>query len=91
MMGIGKPVVFTAGDEIARIPGNACLRIDVGAAEEETLAAMILWLAGDREAAAEIGKRAAAQIAKEHSLTIVAERYWNALARVKEASALLRG
>ncbi len=30
MMGIGKPVVFTNGAEIARIPENACLRIDLG-------------------------------------------------------------
>src|SRR5262249_16699664 len=35
MMGIGKPVAFTAGDEIARIPENACLRVDLGSAEEE--------------------------------------------------------
>jgi glycosyltransferase involved in cell wall biosynthesis len=90
MMGIGKPVVFTGGDEIARIPGNACLRVDVGAAEEETLAGIILWLAGDREAAAEIGRRAAAHIAKEHAVEKIVERYWAALARAEEASAALR-
>jgi glycosyltransferase involved in cell wall biosynthesis len=90
MMGIGKPVVFTTGDEIARIPGNACLRVDVGAAEEETLAGIVLWLAGDREAAVEIGKRAAAHIAQEHALETVAERYWSALARLHETSALVQ-
>ncbi len=77
MMGIGKPVVFTQGDEIARIPENACLRVDLGAAEEEMLADIILWLARDREAGVEIGRRAAEHIAREHAVEKVAERYWN--------------
>jgi glycosyltransferase involved in cell wall biosynthesis len=81
MMGIGKPVVFTAGEEIARIPENACLRVDVGPAEEEMLAGYIVWLAGDREAAREIGRHAAAHIAKAHVLDTVAERYWEILKR----------
>jgi glycosyltransferase involved in cell wall biosynthesis len=34
LMGIGKPVVFSDGEEIARIPENACLRIETGPAEE---------------------------------------------------------
>ncbi len=89
MMGIGKPVVFTSGEEIARIPGNARLCVDLGPAEEETLAGIILWLAGDREAAAEIGKRAAAHIAKEHSVEKAAQRYWEVLTRVEETSAAL--
>lgn len=79
MMGIGKPVVFTTGEEIARIPENACLRVDAGAAEEEMLASTILWLAADLEAAKEIGKRAARHIAEEHALEKVAARYWEIL------------
>lgn len=80
MMGIGKPVVFTAGQEIARIPENACLRVDGGAAEEEMLEGIILWLARDREAAAEIGKRTARHIAAEHAIEKVAAKYWEVLA-----------
>jgi glycosyltransferase involved in cell wall biosynthesis len=79
MMGIGKPVVFTAGDELARIPENAALRVDMGALEEEMLAGYLVWLAQDRQAAREIGCRAAAHIAREHSLDRVAERYWSVL------------
>jgi glycosyltransferase involved in cell wall biosynthesis len=79
MMGIGKPVIFTAGEEIARIPENACLRVDIGPSEDEVLSGYLLWLAGDREIAREIGSRAAAHIAKEHALDIVAERYWDVL------------
>ena len=79
MMGIGKPVVFTTGEEIARIPENACLRVDSGAAEEEMLAATIAWLAADPAAAVEIGKRAARHIAEEHALDKIATRYWEIL------------
>ena len=79
LMGIGKPVVFSDGAEIARIPENACLRIETGPAEEELLADYITWLAGDREAAEEIGRRAAAHISTHHALETVAARYWEVL------------
>lgn len=80
MMGIGKPVVFTNGEETVRFPENACLRVDLGASEEEMLAATIVWLAGDRAAAAEIGRNAAAHITTEHAIEKVAETYWKVLA-----------
>jgi glycosyltransferase involved in cell wall biosynthesis len=79
LMGIGKPVIFTAGEELARIPQNAALRVEMGALEEEMLAGYLVWLAQDREAASEIGRRAAAHIAHEHSLDDVAGRYWRVL------------
>lgn len=75
MMGIGKAVVFTSGEEIARIPEDACLRADLGPAEEEMLSDNLRWLAADREAAIEIGRRAAAYIQREHALERVAARY----------------
>lgn len=79
MMGIGKPVVFSDGPEIARIPGNACLRIETGPAEEDVLAHYIAWLARDRESAEEIGRRAAAHIAAHHALETVAAQYWEVI------------
>jgi glycosyltransferase involved in cell wall biosynthesis len=79
MMGIGKPVVFTAGEELARIPEHACLRVEHGPAEEDALAECIRWLAGNRVIAAEIGRRAAAHIAREHAPEKVASQYWDAL------------
>ena len=78
MMGIGKPVAFTAGEETARIPSNACLRVDVGLAEEGMLAGYMVWLAQDREAGAAIGTRAAAHIASEHAPRKAARLYWEA-------------
>ena len=81
MMGIGKPVIFTAGEEIARIPEDARLAIDTGPAEEEMLADSIRWLARDRETAQQIGARAAQHIAQEHALEKVAAQYWEVLKR----------
>lgn len=79
LMGIGKPVVFSSGEEIAGIPQNACLRIETGPAEEEMLAGYIAWLANDRTAAEEIGSRAAAHIAAHHAIESVAKQMWSAL------------
>lgn len=79
MMGIGKPVVFTAGAALDRMPANACLRLDVGPDEEQILAGYIAWLAGNREAGREIGRRAAAHIAQCHDPQRVAEEYWRVL------------
>ncbi len=79
MMGIGKPVVFTASEALARIPDNACLRVEVGAEEEPMLAEYITWLAGNRDAGIEIGRRAAAHIAQHHAPERVAQQYWNVL------------
>jgi glycosyltransferase involved in cell wall biosynthesis len=82
LMGIGKPVVFTAGQEIARVPENACLRVDAGAAEEEMLERIVVWLARDRDVAREIGKRAAQHIAAEHAIEKIAAKYWEVLTSV---------
>ncbi len=79
MMGIGKPVIFTAGEEVSRFPEGACLRIDLGAQEQEMLAGYLVWLASEREASSEIGRRAAGHIAEHHSIEKVAALYWEAL------------
>lgn len=80
MMGIGKAVVCTAGEEVARIPENACIRIDAGTAEQEMLATAIRWLAREPEAAEEIGQRAARHIAQQHAIEKIAAKYWEVAA-----------
>jgi glycosyltransferase involved in cell wall biosynthesis len=82
MMGLGKAVVFSTGEETARVPEDACLRVDHGPAEEEMLAGYLRWLADDREAAIEIGRRAAAHIDREHRLERIAEEYWRVLTAI---------
>jgi glycosyltransferase involved in cell wall biosynthesis len=79
MMGIGKTVVFSSGEEVARIPENACLRVDPGPAEEAMLTDYLRWLAGRRDAAVEIGGRAAAHVTREHDIGKVAGEYWKVL------------
>jgi len=79
MMGIGKAVVFSAGDEIARVPENARLRVDGGATEEGMLTDYLRWLTSDREAAREIGQRAADHVTREHAIEKVAAQYWQVL------------
>jgi len=81
MMGIGKPVVFTASEALDMIPENACLRVPVGSDEEEMLAGYIAWLAANRSAAVEIGKRAAAHIREHHAPEKVASEYWSVLSK----------
>lgn len=79
MMGIGKPVIFSSGEEISRFPANSYLSVDTGVSEEAMLADYLVWLAADRRAGEEIGCRAAAHISKEHAIAKVAAQYWNAL------------
>lgn len=77
MMGIGKTVIFSAGEETARIPENACLRVDQGANEERMLADYLIWLAANRAAGEQIGRHAAAHVNREHAIQRVAAQYWD--------------
>jgi glycosyltransferase involved in cell wall biosynthesis len=79
MMGIGKTVIFSSGEEIAHFPENARLVVDPGMGEENLLADYLLWLAGDRSALEAIGRHASAHIAREHAIDKVAAMYWNVL------------
>jgi glycosyltransferase involved in cell wall biosynthesis len=80
LMGIGKPVLVSACEEVARFPDGACIRIDPGSAEEEMLAEYMVWLARFPGDARAIGQRAAAYIGQYHSPARIAESYWQALA-----------
>lgn len=79
LMGLGKPVIFTAGEELARLPEDTHLRVEHGPLEEETLTEYLIWLAENPEARSEIGRRAAAYIAREHNLQRVAGMFWDVL------------
>ena len=79
MMGLGKPTLVTAGEEVSGFPEDACVKIEPGTAEEEMLAAAMLWLAEDAAARREIGRRAAHHIAREHNRERCVELYWQLL------------
>jgi len=75
LMGIGKPVLVTAGAEGGRLPEAACLRVDSGPAEQEMVEAYMIWLARTPPARREIGACAARHIRENHSLPQVADLY----------------
>ena len=77
LMGIGKPVMFTAGPETSRFPEASCLWVDAGSAEEEMVAEYLIWLALNRRDAAAIGARAAEHIRERHAPDHVAKLYWD--------------
>lgn len=74
LMGIGKPVLVTAGEETSRFPETACLRVDPGAAEREMLLATMLLLAEGGDVARRIGREAAAFVREKHDPDAVARR-----------------
>ena len=78
-MGIGKPVLVTAGAETSGFPEDACVRIDPGVAEIPGLSDHIRLLTSFPQVAAEIGRRGAGYIAVHHSVDRVAELYWKVL------------
>jgi len=79
LMGMGKCVVVTAGEETAGFPEDAVIRVDAGPAEEEMLGAFMIWLAENPDKAWAVGARAAAHICEFHSLAQVAAEYWRVL------------
>ncbi len=79
LMGAGKPVFLTAGEETSDFPVGACLRIDAGPAELEMLTRYMQWMASDRQAARDIGRRAASHIAARHAPERAARMYLDVL------------
>jgi hypothetical protein len=79
LMGLGKTVLVSAGEETSRFPETACVRVDPGHAEEEMLAEYLVWLARCPDDARAIGQRAAEHIREHHAPDRVAKLYCRAL------------
>jgi len=78
LMGIGKPVLVTAGEETTGFPELSVIPIDPGEAEVDMLAHYLRLLAADEDLRREIGRRAADHIAAHHSLEQAASLYLEA-------------
>jgi len=78
-MGIGKPVIVTAGAETSPFPEDACVRIDPGLAETAGLSDHIRLFTSFPQVASEVGERGAGHVAAHHSVDRVADSYWNLL------------
>ena len=79
LMGIGKPVFVTEGEETAGIPEDACIRIPAGAAERDSLQRHMVLLTSISEAARAIGQRGARHIQDHHGVERSAKQYWDLL------------
>jgi glycosyltransferase involved in cell wall biosynthesis len=84
MMGLGKPTVVTAGEEVSRFPEKACVRVDSGPGEREMLAHYLVWLAGDPGARRTMGREAEWYVAREHGIEKCAARYVEVLGSVPQ-------
>jgi glycosyltransferase involved in cell wall biosynthesis len=82
LMGIGKPVIVSAGGETAQFPATGCVRVDSGPAEEEMLADYMVWLSRSRSDRESIGREAAAHIRERHDPARVASLYKDALSQL---------
>jgi glycosyltransferase involved in cell wall biosynthesis len=79
LMGIGKPVMMTDSPECARFPEDACLRIDSGAAERDSLHDHMILVTSMTGLARAIGLRGARHIAAHHRVDEVSKQYWELL------------
>ena len=84
LMGIGKPVLLTGGEENSRYPRTACVRIEPGVAEEDSLFHNMFLLTSRKECAGEIGLRASVHIVERHQPLPIAEQYWETLCAYRE-------
>jgi len=86
LMGLGKPVFFTAGREIEAIPTGACIRVAPGPAECAELLHLMRFVVQLPELAQAIGVRAASHVRSRHALEGIAEQYWDSLCAMRALS-----
>ncbi|HYP14834.1 MAG TPA: hypothetical protein VEQ63_12980 [Bryobacteraceae bacterium] len=79
LMAAGKPVLFSDDQTVARLPQDACLRVQTGIQEEPHLEYVLRWLQQSSQHRFEIGRRAASYIARQHAPENVGALYWSAL------------
>jgi glycosyltransferase involved in cell wall biosynthesis len=82
LMGIGKPVVVTESEEVARFPEDAAIRIPPGAGERGSLRDHMVLLTSMCEVARSIGMRGAGYVREHHRVNDVSRRYWQLLCDV---------
>jgi glycosyltransferase involved in cell wall biosynthesis len=79
MMGLGKPVICTAGYENASLPDHTYLAVEAGVQEKGHLFETMCLLAGNPEIGRAVGRRAAERILRYHSMEAVSQKYWKIL------------
>jgi glycosyltransferase involved in cell wall biosynthesis len=79
LMGLGKVVILTDGEQISDIPATACLRVTPGVAEPAELFDHMVMVSEFPAIARAIGDEARRHIRRDHSLEAAADRYWQIL------------
>jgi glycosyltransferase involved in cell wall biosynthesis len=79
LMGLGKPVMLSDGEECARFPEDGCIRIPADAGERGSLRDHMILLTSMNEVSRAIGRRGAAHIRAHHRVNDVSRRYWQLL------------
>lgn len=79
LMGLGKPMIVTAGPEVSRFPANTVIPIDAGLAEEEMLLCAMQTLATSPIAARHLGQAARTFITTHHSPQLAVQGLLSAL------------
>lgn len=79
LMGQGKVVILSDGEQNADIPATACLRVRPGVAEPAELFDHMCMVFEFPQIAMTIGSEARRHIRKHHSLEAAADRYWEIL------------
>jgi glycosyltransferase involved in cell wall biosynthesis len=79
LMGLGKTVLVSEGEETSAWPEDVCIRIARGPAEIDSLHSHLLLLLSSAGVSGAIGERAAAWIREHHSLPTIGKRFWELL------------
>ena len=84
-LGIGRPVIVSDTPENAALPAAGCPRVATGASEEDSLAAVMIWLADSAVRRRECGRAGRQWAEREMQLPAIAEHYWRVLVACKRA------
>jgi len=83
-LGLGRAVMVSEVGAFAELPDDICLKVPVGAGEEDLIFEYMNLLVSRREVARSLGARAHAYVERECNWEAVAHRYASFLCAVKE-------
>ncbi len=83
-LGLGRAAVVSEVGAFAELPDNICVKVPVGAGEEDLLFEYLNLLISSRDLAESLGERARAYVARECNWDTVGERYASFLCAVKD-------
>jgi SAM-dependent methyltransferase len=83
-LGLGKAVLVSDIGSFAEFPSDVCLKVPVGAGEEDLIFEYLNLLVSRPEVAAALGRRAREYVARECNWAVVARRYTDFLEAVAE-------